>query len=111
MFIPRLIVETLVWCCVCAGQDSSGSYFGWSLHSLKGVVSEAGANMVERLGLEDKGSFSSQTLKVSVSIIAVPQIFKHTWKLEVFSVGSPLQALSPLSATVLLAAYLGKIVL
>ncbi|XP_076457719.1 uncharacterized protein LOC143291635 isoform X3 [Babylonia areolata] len=36
------------------GQESSGSFYGWSLHSLKGVVAEAGAHMVDRLGIDDK---------------------------------------------------------
>jgi hypothetical protein len=61
--------------------------------------------MVERLGLEDKGSFSS---KVFVEYAAVPKVFKHTLNLEVFGVGSPLQAFSPLSATVLLVACMAR---
>ena len=39
-----------------SGQENSGSFYGWSLHSLKGVVSEAGAHMADRLGLEDKSN-------------------------------------------------------
>nr|KAG5694044.1 hypothetical protein BaRGS_025623 [Batillaria attramentaria] len=36
------------------GQENSGSFYGWSLHTLKGVAHEAGAHMVEKMGMDDK---------------------------------------------------------
>ncbi|XP_070202269.1 uncharacterized protein [Littorina saxatilis] len=46
------------------GQENSGSFYGWSLHTLKGVVSEAGAHMADRLTLDDRDTLTQSGVDI-----------------------------------------------
>ncbi|KAK7479590.1 hypothetical protein BaRGS_00029139 [Batillaria attramentaria] len=58
------------------GQENSGSFYGWSLHTLKGVAHEAGAHMVEKMGMDDKDSEAAKKLaEESALVIALRDTF------------------------------------